>query len=289
LAQQGKVAYGATVGEYLTGFPAAIAGKVSIHHLLTHTSGLGDYHQTPGFWEKAATWTSRDAVMDGITEVIRQSSLIAVPGVSWNYSNSGYHLLGAIVAQASGQSYYDYVSEQIFRRAGMVGTGFYTRPQRLADSSIARPYALQPSGERVDIAKDLLYVGTPAGDAFATCTDLDRFMTALFKAKLLDPAFTQLTVSGKLPLPPPSQLPGTPPPPPLPPGTKPPVMFQYYGPIGGLLNGRSTVGHGGGSPSASTSVEHYPDVGWTAVILSNYGESATLPIVALARRLITTP
>ncbi|MDX6283020.1 MAG: hypothetical protein QOH03_4091, partial [Kribbellaceae bacterium] len=108
LAQQGKLAYGATVGEYLTGFPAAIAGKVSIHHLLTHTSGLGDYHQAPGFWEKAATWTSRAAVMDGITDFIRQSALIAVPGVSWNYSNSGYHLLGAIVAQASGQSYYDY-------------------------------------------------------------------------------------------------------------------------------------------------------------------------------------
>ncbi|WP_203591120.1 serine hydrolase domain-containing protein [Streptomyces sp. SID13031] len=282
LAQQRKVAYGATVGEYLAGFPAAIAGKVSIHHLLTHTSGLGDYHQTPGFWEKAATWTSRDAVMDGITEFIRQSALIAVPGVSWNYSNSGYHLLGAIVAQASGQSYYDYVSEHVFRRAGMVGTGFYTRPQRLADPRIARPYTLQPSGERVDIAKDLLYVGTPSGDAFATCADLDRFANALSGAKLLDPAFTQLTVSGKLPLPPPLG----PPPPPPPPTTTPPTMFQGYGPLVGLVNGRSVVGHGGGSPSASTSVETYPDLGWNAVVLSNYGEAAR-PIVTLAHRIIT--
>jgi hypothetical protein len=56
----------------------------------------------------------------------------------------------------------------------------------------------------------------------------------------------------------------------------------------GLTNGHSTIGHGGGSPSASTSIEHYPDLGWTAVILSNYGD-AILPIVGLARRLITGP
>ncbi|WP_328334532.1 beta-lactamase family protein [Kribbella sp. NBC_00382] len=282
LAQQRKLAYGATVGEYLTGFPAAIAGKVSIHHLLTHTSGLGDYQQTPGFWDKAATWTSRTAVMDGITDFIRQSALLAAPGTSWNYSNSGYHLLGEIVAKASGQSYYDYVSEHVFRRAGLLGTGFYTRPQRLADSTIARPYELQPSGEHVDIAKSLLYVGTPAGDAFSTCADLARFANALSGAKLLDPAFTQLTLSGKVPLPPPVG-----PPPPQQPPVTPATLFQGYGPMVGLVNGRSTVGHGGGSPSASTSIETYPDDGWTVAVLSNYGEPNILPIVSLARRFIT--
>jgi hypothetical protein len=166
----------------------------------------------------------------------------------------------------------------------MVGTGFYTRPQRLADPRIARPYELQPSGERVDIAKNLLYVGTPAGDAFATCADLARFANALSGAKLLDPAFTQLTLSGKVPLPPPVG----PPPPPQQPPAPPATLFQGYGPMVGLVNGRSTVGHGGGSPSASTSVETYPDDGWTVAILSNYGEPNILPIVSLARRFITT-
>jgi CubicO group peptidase (beta-lactamase class C family) len=283
LAQQGKVAYGATVGEYLSGFPAAIAGKVTIHQLLTHSSGLGDFFQAPDFWTKSPTWSSREAVMDGITEIVRQSPLIAEPGTRWSYSNSGYHLLGEIIAQASGQSYYDFVRDQVFRRAGLAGTGFFTRPQRLADPRIARPYALQPSGSRIDVAKDLMFIGTPSGDAFSTGADLDRFITALFRARLLDPAFTQLAVSGKLPLPPP---PPSSPPPPGNPGAKPPITFQAYGPTVGLVDGHSVIGHGGGSPSASTFVEHYPDLGWTAVILSNYGD-ATLPLVSLVRRLIT--
>ncbi|TDD48741.1 class A beta-lactamase-related serine hydrolase [Kribbella antibiotica] len=280
LAQQGKVSYNATVGEFLSGFPAAIAGKVRVHQLLTHSSGIGDFFQSPGFWEKAATWTSREAVMDGITDLVRQSPPGFEPGTSWSYSNSGYHLLGEIIAQASGQSYYDFVRDQVFGQARLTGTGFFTKPQRLADARIARPYVLQPSGERIDVAQDLMFIGTPSGDAFSTCADLDRFLTALFKAKLLEPAFTQLTVSGKLPLPPPPPAPGGPPP-----GAKPPITFQAYGPLVSLVDGYSAIGHGGGSPSASTSVEHYPDLGWTAVILSNYGD-AIRPVVSLARRLI---
>jgi CubicO group peptidase (beta-lactamase class C family) len=158
-------------------------------HLLTHTSGLGDHMQMPGFWETAATWTSPEQVMDGTTAIIRQEQLAFPPGAGKQYSNSGYHLLGAIVAQASGQSYYDYVRERIFAAAGMSGTDFYTKPQRLADQRIARPYVKLPSGERVDDIDHTLFIGTPAGDAYATAADMDRFAQALLGEKLLSPAF----------------------------------------------------------------------------------------------------
>jgi hypothetical protein len=76
-------------------------------HLLTHTSGLGDHMQLPGFWETAATWTSPEQVMDGTTAIHPAGAARLPPGAGKQYSNSGYHLLGAIVAQASGQPRYN--------------------------------------------------------------------------------------------------------------------------------------------------------------------------------------
>ncbi|HCT77226.1 MAG TPA: serine hydrolase [Micromonosporaceae bacterium] len=282
LVQRRKVAYNGKLGAYLGGFPSEVADKVTIHHLLTHTSGLGDHHMTPGFWEKAATWTSADEVMEGINAIIRQSPLAFAPGAGSKYSNSGYHLLGAIVAQVSGQSYYDYVREHIFGPVGMSSTDFYTRPQWRDDQRIARPYNKLPSGERIDIYNRRLYIGTPAGDAFSTCADMDRFAHALLGEKLLTPAFTQLTLSGKLPMPPPMQGP-----PGAPSGTPPQTAFQCYGPIALMVNNQWTLGHGGGSPGVSTTIDMYPDNRWVVVILSNYDMGTVQPIAGLARRLIT--
>lgn len=276
LVEQRRVAYTDPVGRFLDGFPAAIADRVTVHHLLTHTSGLGDHHAAPGFWAQAATWTSPEEVMAGYIGFIRESSPAFEPGAGHRYSNSGYHLLGEIVARASGRSYYDYVREQVFAAAGMDDTDFPARPRRTTDAGIAHPYAKQASGERVDVTDRTMFVGTPAGDACATAADLDRFGQALLRERLLTRPFTQITVSGKVPMPPP---PGA---------TPPPTTFQCYGPIGGYVNGHATLGHGGGSPGASTSLDLYPDTRWSVVVLCNYGDNAASPVARVARRIITT-
>jgi CubicO group peptidase (beta-lactamase class C family) len=278
LAQRGMVAYGERIGAYVPGLAPAVAAGVTVHHLLTHTSGLGDYHDTPGFWARAAGWTSAEQVMDGITEIIRPAVPAFAPGAGNQYSNAGYHLLGVLVAQVSGRSYHDYVREHVLRPAGMRDSDFLTRPQRLADPSVARPYTTLPSGERVDNIENTLFIGTPAGDAYATCADLDRFGRALTGARLLDPVFSELTLAGKVPLPPPPPAPGLPPAPPA---------LQAYGPIAALLNGVWAVGHGGGSPGASTSLETFPQRDWAVTVLSNYDAGTVLPIVRRSRLLIT--
>jgi CubicO group peptidase (beta-lactamase class C family) len=278
LAQAGKIAYTSTLGTFLSGFPAGIADTVRVHHLLTHTSGLGDTFTMPGYLEEALTWTDVDQVMNGTTDYIRRTSLEFAPGAGSRYSNAAYHLLGAIVAEVSGKSYYDYVREYVFRPAGMTTTDFYTRPQWHTDPRIAHPYAKQPSGDRVDTIDQRLYVGTPAGDAFTTCADLARFASALQGAKLLDRAFTGITLSGKVP--PPSQ-PGPPP------GT-PHAAFQCYGPVTLLVNNQWVTGHGGGAPGTSTDFQLYPDSEWVTVILSNYDyDGGPPPVVKKARDTIT--
>ncbi len=278
LAQARKISYESTLGTYVSGFPTEIADTVKVHHLLTHTSGLGDPFTMPGYLREALTWTDTDQVMNGTTDYIRRSSLAFAPGAGFSYSNAGYHLLGAIVAQASGKTYYDYVREHVLRPAGMTTTDFYTRTQWHTDPRLAHPYARQPSGGRADTIDERLYVGTPAGDAFTTCADMARFACAVQGSKLLDRAFTGITLGGKVPLPPPKG----------PSPAVPPVAFQCYGPMTLLVNNQWVTGHGGGNRGTSTDFQMYPDSEWVTVILSNYDyEGGPPPVVMKARDLVT--
>jgi CubicO group peptidase (beta-lactamase class C family) len=282
LVQQRKVAYQERLGTYLAGFPAAIAGA-TVHHLLTHTSGLGDYHLMPGFFADSATWTSPEQVMAGTTGYIRRSEPLFAPGAGWSYSNSGYHLLGEIVAAASGMSYYDYVREHVFAAAGMTRTDFVALPRRQTDRRIAHPYHRDAQGQWVDGLAEVGYIGTPAGDAFATCADLARFARFLYQERLLTPGHTRLMLSGKVPPAAPAAPPGQNPPPQ---GPRAEAVYQCYGPTGSLVSGQWMFEHGGGNTSGeSTAVQLYPDTDWVLVLLSNYPDAA-LPIAALARGLI---
>ncbi|MFC4106262.1 serine hydrolase domain-containing protein [Micromonospora zhanjiangensis] len=282
LVERGKLSFAARLGTLLDGFAPEIAEAVTIHHLLTHTSGLGDFHQVPGFWETARTWASAQQVMDGITQVIRGMPVAFPAGSGQAYSNAGFHLLGAIVAKVSGLSYYDYVRRNVFQPAGMSSSDFYTKPEWRTDPRIAHPYTGPKSGERTDDIDSRYFIGTPAGEAFCTCADLDRFTQALLRGKLISPPFLQLYAGGKVPLPPMQPPPGSPPPPPGPP----PVTLQCYGPIGSVTGGQWSLSHGGGSSGISTSLEVFPDSRWTVVVFSNYDPPAVQPVAGMARHLI---
>jgi CubicO group peptidase (beta-lactamase class C family) len=285
LAERGQVDFGQTIGAYLDGFPAAVADSVTVHHLLTHTSGMGNFQESEEFRANVASWTSGAAMLDGIMGVIRKTDLLFTPGTRHHYSNSGFVTLGAIVQAVSGQSFYDYVREHVFAAAGMTRTDYYTRPQRLTDDRIARPYPLLPTGERVDALErpDLFgtaFIGEPAGDAFASAPDLQRFARALAGSRLLGPAYTTLAVTGKQPM---RRNPTAPP------GASTPL--QAYGPIASIIGGQRVIGHGGGSPGAATAIDIYLDTGWVVVVLCNFGDlNASAPVqqelMREARRLI---
>jgi CubicO group peptidase (beta-lactamase class C family) len=271
LAQRARLRHLDTIGMYLDGFAPEIADRVTIHHLLTHTSGLGDFFGAPGFWDVAYTWTSVRQQIDAIGAFIRKETLAFPPGAGGRYSNSAYFLLERIVERVSGQDYHDYVREHIFRTAGMGGAGFYTLPQVRADRRIAHGY-YRPEGsaDRVDnIDRQMFQDG-----AFATCAQMERFAHALWEERLLDPAYTRLVLSPKLPMPPP-------------PGPDPLTVFTGYGPGATLAGDRWSYGHSGGSSNgAATELIFYPDSGYVTVILSNYEPEAIRGIPGLARRLI---
>ncbi len=274
LAQDRKLYYKSTIGEYLDGFAPAVADHVTVHHLLTHTSGLGDYMQAPGFWDVAATWASAGQMLAGPLGFIRAETPAFAPGAGMSYSNSGFHVLGAIVAKAAGSSYYDYVRTAVFERAGMAATEFAAKPEFSTDRRFAHPYPTAADGTRSDDVAGRLYQGTPSGDAYTTCRDLDTFARALLGDRLLEPAFTRLTLNGKV------LLPSPPGPPPATSRLR--TAMQAYGPVAALVTDEWVVGHGGGSPGESTSLDMYTGSGWVVTVLANYDNAAQA--VAMAAR-----
>lgn len=282
LAQQGKVRFWERLGTYVDGFPPEIADKVTVHQLLTHTSGLDDHMRLPGFEAAARSWTTPDEVMDGHLEFIRRLTLLFPPGAGQAYSNAGFHLVGEIVARASGQSYYDYVREHVFLPAGMTGTAFYTQPQWRDDRGIAHPYERQPSGERKDVVEEKPFMGSPSGDSFSTVSDLVRFTRALQAdrqdERLLTPGYRAVLLGGKLLMRPPRHIPAE---------VRPQEVAQCYGWISELRNDHWGFFHGGGSPGVSTFIGMHPDQDLTLAILSNYGHDAARPISEMAQPLIT--
>ncbi|MEO3873484.1 serine hydrolase domain-containing protein [Nonomuraea sp. B12E4] len=282
LVQRGKVDLKEKLGTYLDGFPAKVAGTVTVHQLLTHTSGVGrsPIRTGPPDPEELA-WDSVEEVWEGTLKIIRAQDLRFTPGTDWQYSNDGFTVLGAIVAAASGQDYYEYVREHVFDPAGMERTGFYTRPEVLASDDIAHSYATdRKTGELVDFTRSEMFpfVGLPAGGSFSTARELLKFVTALREdGRLLKRSFAELATSGKEPDVAPDDQPD------------PRLQCTHYG-YGfatSIFNFQRIYGHTGGGSGVGNSYNVYPELDCVSVVLGNYDSSHSRPLVRVERRLVT--
>jgi CubicO group peptidase (beta-lactamase class C family) len=273
LAAQGKIDFHATLGSYLDGFPAQIADTVTVHQLLTHTAGMGDYPQTQAFLNERKTWNSAAETFNGIMGIIPTMPLVFTPGTKYQYSNTGFYVLGAIVAQMSGQSYYDYMRQHVFSRAGMTRTGFYTQPQMLASRDIAHPYATR-DGQHIDVAGEGGFIGGPDQGAYSSGPDLLVFARALRDGRLLTAAFTELMLSGKYPV---TQATGEP---------AAQTISIGYGVENLIVNNERAFGHPGGAEGVNTDLNIYPGPGWVAAVLGNYNFDVA-SLLQLQNQLIT--
>src|SRR5438874_445286 len=121
LAQAGKLSFTDTVGKHLPDYPnKEVVEKVTIHQLLTHTSGMGMYWN-----EKFMAQREKLTTVAAHLPLFVTDPLSFPPGEKFQYSNSGYMVLGAIIEKVSGEDYYSYVAEHIYKPAGMSDTGFY--------------------------------------------------------------------------------------------------------------------------------------------------------------------
>lgn len=118
LMEQDKLSLEQTIGELLPDYPNEEAKKIKVKHLLSHTSGMGDYF-SPVFFENQEQIKS----LDDFLPYFVNDPINFSPGETMRYSNAGYIVLGLIIQKVSGYDYPTYLEEHIFKPASMKNTG----------------------------------------------------------------------------------------------------------------------------------------------------------------------
>ena len=269
LAEQGKLSFNDPVHKFLPELPADLTSGITIHQLLTHTSGLGSFFTDEFHNSNHAAYRS----LKDYIKLIKNDKPQFKPGSKWAYSNTGYLLLGLIIEKVSGMGYFDYIKHNIFEKAGMNNSDFYEsdRPNK----NIATPYTKNNRyiNDTANWSIPLFIApvkGSSAGGAYASAIDMFHFSTSLMNNKLLSKSFTQEVISGKTPYGSPDQ------------------QKKYaYGFANQIVNGKLIVFHDGGANGISTSIDIYPELGYTVIILSNYDFPAGMKVNEKIRQRLT--
>lgn len=249
LADEGKLSLSDTIGKHLPGYPnKAVAEKVTIEQLLTHTSGLGDF-----FGKK---WNERGAsvrTLDDHLAIFADEELAFEPGKQWRYSNAGYVVLGAIIETVTAKRFADVITEQVFQPAGMTDSGYFAAEENVAKRAVG--YSRMGLDGKPNaggaLAPVTLDAGGPAGGGWSTAGDLLKFAEALRTHTLLDAETTARATGPRVET---QQGPG--------------AAYGYGFEIQSV-GGKHVFGHYGGFLGVSTGFEVYPELGYTVVILSN--------------------
>lgn len=178
LAQDGKLRLEDRVSAHWPQAPAAWR-DITIFHLLTHSSGIPNYTSFPEFAGLQVFETSAEKIVEGV----RERPLDFTPGSRYNYSNSGYVLLGWLIERLSGQSYGDFVRSRIFEPLGMKDSGYDSN-----SAIIERRAAGYERRRGQPLANaDFVHMSTPhaAGALYSTTEDLLRWTEGLFGGKLV--------------------------------------------------------------------------------------------------------
>jgi CubicO group peptidase (beta-lactamase class C family) len=179
LVEQGKIKLDARLSDYLPDYRKDTGSKVTIHHLLTHTSGIPSYTSQPGFFENVSRNPYK---VDEFVKKYASGDLEFEPGSKYTYNNSGYFLLGAIIEHVTGKPYEQVLKENIFDALGMKNTGYDHHGAILPKR--ATGYSKTPDGYANAGYLDMS-IPYAAGSLYSTVEDLYLWDQALYTDKLL--------------------------------------------------------------------------------------------------------
>ena len=236
LQERGKLSTSDKICKYFETCPPAWS-EITLHHLLSHTSGIHNYTAVKEYGTKMANHETVDSMIARFKDM----PLDFQPGEKWNYSNSGYFLLGYVIEKVSGTSYENFIQQNIFDKLGMRDTGYDHFETILKNR--ATGYSKQPSGI---INSPYLDMNQPysAGSLYSTVEDLFKWAEAFFGDRLLTAKSREAMTT---------------------------VVKNDYGYGLGIstVSGRTQVSHGGGINGFNTWLATYPKEKITVVVLRN--------------------
>jgi CubicO group peptidase (beta-lactamase class C family) len=255
LAERGRLSLDDPLSKFFTGFPP-YAKKITVRHLLDHTSGLVDIIN-PQWFKKGYEPTSKDL----LKQMARQSNVSFAPGERFEYNNAGYMLLALVVEKASGQAFARFMKENIFAPLDMRSTFIYDE-SKPKTTRVAASYALiENNFKAFETTSDRFVYG--AKGVISTLDDLVKWEHALETEKLVKAAtLKEAFTSGKLNN----------------------GMATLYG-FGWYVNqenGLDVFEHAGGYLGYRATVRRYPSARTTIFLLSN---NATIEPTPLARKI----
>lgn len=179
LAEAGKLSLDDDITRHLPDYPTH-GRRITLTHLLTHTSGVPSYTDIRGWSETLR----QDRTVAQLLAVAKDSPLEFEPGRDWRYSNTNYALLGAVIEKTSGQAYGDYLRDHLFIPSGMESTT-YDSAMRLIPGRV-RGYSRTAGGwaNAEYVSPTLPYA---AGGLLSNVDDLWKWEQALASGKLIAP------------------------------------------------------------------------------------------------------
>jgi CubicO group peptidase (beta-lactamase class C family) len=260
LQERGKLAVTDSICDHLTNCPETWK-PVTVHHLLVHSSGIPCYMNTEENFKKTVVETLEH---DKMIDLFRDSPLEFVPGEKFKYSNAGYHLLGVIIENLSGQSYERFLQENIFGPLEMTNTTFDSGEKII--NNLATGYSrIDGRVSRMPITGLNAFA---AGALVSNCEDLLKWDRALYSEKLgsnksRDEMFTPFSSFSD-------------------------EIGYGYGWFVGTFQKTRQVFHGGRIFGYVAYFARFPEVETTVIALSNNGET-DVEKVALGLAAIVVP
>lgn len=236
--------------------PAGLDERHTLHHLLSHTSGLANYHDDEdetwdsftSAWDRVPVYNARGP--SDILPLFADLPPVADPG-AFIYTDANFILIGLLIEWVTGREFTDVATDEVLIPAGMERSGFFDLD--LEPPGMATCYLV--TDDPPETWRSNIYSvpagGMPDGGLIATATDLARFLDALGSGQILSPEAVSLMLT--------------------PHGIDEDGSEGYgYGMELVIEDERVTIfGHGGSDPGVSTMVSHYVDAGLTVVLLCN--------------------
>ena len=175
LIESGKIKLDAKVSDYIPEFTRNDSGQITIHHLLSHTSGIQDF---VGLNCDFTSWTEKEFL-----EGLQKTAINFKPGTQFQYASSTYILLRFIIEKVTGKTYEANLREHILKVAGMTNSGIIHNHDILVDRALGYINTGENYQNALPIANHEIFIG--ASSIYSTGQDLLKFDQALYTEKLL--------------------------------------------------------------------------------------------------------
>jgi CubicO group peptidase (beta-lactamase class C family) len=200
LVERGELGFDTLLSECVDVALPNYAPDITIHHLLTHSSGITSYFEEDVDPDYEALW--QDLPMYKVRgprdflPLFQGKSMKFSPGKRFDYNDGGYILLGLVIESITGMNFSAYIKERVFKPAGMEDSGYFPTDQLPERTAYA--YIKKADGTWRTNFFAVPIVGAPDGGAYTTAPDMARFWRALTGKRLLNAETTELLLEAQI-------------------------------------------------------------------------------------------